>query len=318
MSAGLLVVLNKSGDEAVFVEPSSLEIVARVPTGHGPHEAAATPDGRRAFVCNYGLTGVFRDGERRDQPGNTLSVVDVARRMVVGTFDLGEYTKPHGIAVSRDGTVLWVTCEGAQAVLELDTATGAIRRAWKTHQDVSHMLVPTPDERKLYVANIRSGSVSVVDRAADSVKAVPTGAGAEGIDVTPDGREVWVTNRGANTISVIATTEDVVKESFESGGVMPIRVKFTGDGREAWVTNARSNAVVVFDAGTRAPLATFEAGNVPIGIQLSPDGGRAFIANTNDDRIIVFDVPARRIVGSFHPGKEPDGMAWVGAGGAGA
>ena len=92
---------------------------------------------------------------------------------------------------------------------------------------------------------------------------------------------------------------------------MPIRVKFTPDGREAWVTNARSNAVVVFDV-TRAPVASFEAGNIPIGIQLSPDGGRAFIANTNDDRIVVFDVPARRRVGSFEPGREPDGMAWVG------
>ena len=307
----LLIVLNKSDDEAVLVNPVTLAIEARIATGHGPHEAAVTPDGRRAFVCNYGLTGVFRDGERRDEPGNTLSVVDLERREVVDTFRLGEYTKPHGIWVSADGARIWLTCEGAQAVLELDARTGAIGRVWKTGQDVSHMLVPTPDERKLYVANIRSGSVSVVDRASDTVRTIPTGAGAEGIDVTPDGREVWVANRGANTISVIPVERDAVETSFESGGTMPIRVKFTPDGREAWVTNAKSDAITIFETAGRRLLATLPAGKVPIGMQMSPDGRRVFIANTNDDKITVIDVARRQVVGEIQPGSEPDGMAWA-------
>jgi len=307
----LLIVLNKSDDEAVLVHPTSLRIEARIATGHGPHEAAVTPDGRRAFVCNYGLTGVFRDGERKDEPGNTLSVVDLDRRAVVDTIRLGQYTKPHGIWVSRDGKHIWLTCEGVQSVLELSAADGGIGKVWKTGQDVSHMLVPTPDERKLYVANIRSGSVSVVDRGNDSVKTIPTGAGAEGIDVTPDGREVWVTNRAANTISVISVREDTVATSFESGGTMPIRVKFTPDGREAWVTNAKSDAITIFDVAGRKLTATLPAGKMPIGMQMSPDGSRVYIANTNDNRITVIDVKKRVTVGEIQPGNEPDGMAWA-------
>jgi YVTN family beta-propeller protein len=309
--ADLLVVLNKSDHEAVLVDPASLATVARIPTGVGPHEAAVSPDGRTVFVSNYGMFGVFREGERRDQPGNTISVLDLERGAARDTFDLGEYTRPHGIWVSRDGRRLWVTCEGAQAVLELDAASGAIREAWQTGQEVSHMLVPTPDERKLYVANIRSGSVSVIDRQEGGVRTVPTGAGAEGIDVTPDGREVWVTNRAANTVSVIATASDSVVASFESGGQMPIRVKFTPDGKEAWVSNARSNAVAVFDVRSRRRLATIEVGAMPIGIQMSPDGRRAFVANTNDDKVTRIDVRSRKAERGFSPGNEPDGMAWV-------
>ena len=310
-AADLLVVLNKSDHEAVLVDPATFKTVTKVATGHGPHEAAVSPDGRRAFVCNYGMTGVFREGERRDEPGNTLSVVDLERRAVVDTFALGEFTKPHGIAVSRDGRLLWVTCEGAQAVLELDAASGKVLKSWKTGQDVSHMLVATPDERKLYVANIRSGSATVIDRGTDSVQTVVTGEGAEGIDVTPDGKEVWVTNRAANTVSVIATATDSVVASFESGGTMPIRVKFTPDGKEAWISNARSNAMTVFDVATRKLLATVAVGAVPIGIQMSPDGKRAFVANTNDDQITVLDVKGRKVVGTFTTGNEPDGMAWA-------
>jgi YVTN family beta-propeller protein len=307
----LLIVLNKSEAQAVLVNPITLAIETKIPTGHGPHEAAVTPDGRRAFVCNYGMTGVFRDGERKDEPGNTLSVVDLDRRAVIGRFPLGEYTKPHGIWVSADGRKIWLTCEGAQSVLELDAESGAIGKVWKTGQDTSHMLVPTPDEKKLYIANIRSGSASVIDRSADTVRTIPTGAGAEGIDVTPDGREVWVTNRAANTISVIPVGRDEVETSFESGGTMPIRVKFTPDGREAWVTNAKSDAITIFDVATRKLLATLPAGKVPIGMQMSPDGSRVFIANTNDNRITVIDVKARKTIGDFEPGNEPDGMAWA-------
>jgi YVTN family beta-propeller protein len=213
--------------------------------------------------------------------------------------------------VSRDGKLLWVTCEGAQAVLELDTQSGAIRKVWRTGQEVSHMLVPTPDERKLYVSNIRSGSVTVIERATDRVTSIPTGECAEGIDVTADGREVWVTNRGAHTVSVLSTATDAVVAAFPSGGQMPIRVKFTPDGREAWISNARSNSVTVFDATSRERLATVEVGAVPVGIQMSPDGRWAFVANTNDDQITVLSIEHRKVERVFRPGNEPDGMAWA-------
>src|SRR5262245_1291705 len=307
----ILVVLNKSDHEALLVDPETLAFITRIPTGQGPHEAAVSPDGRTVFVANYGMTGVFREGQRQDHPGNTISVIDLTTRAVRDTFDLGEYTRPHGMAVSRDGKLLWVTCEGAQAVLELDAVSGKIIKAWKTGQDVSHMLMPTPDERKLYVTNIRSGTVTVITRSSGEVKTIPTGEGAEGIDVASDGREVWVTNRGAHTVSVISTAEDRVIESFESRGQMPIRVKFTPDGREAWVSNARSNTVTVFDPATRQLLATIPVGAVPIGIQMSPDGRRAFIANTNDDKVTVLSIRERQVEKSFHPGNEPDGMAWA-------
>ena len=310
-AADLLVVLNKSDHEAVLVDPTTLQTVAKIPTGHGPHEVAVSPDARTAYVANYGMFAVFREGQRQDHPGNTISVIDLDRRAVRDTFDLGEYTRPHGMWVSRDGQFLWVTCEGAQSVLELDAESGAIRKAWKTGQEVSHMLVPTPDEKKLYVANIRSGSVTVIDRASGRVESLPTGEGAEGIDITPDGREVWVTNRGAQTVAVISTTDDSVVTRFESGGQMPIRVKFTPDGREAWISNARSNTVTVFDAHTRRLLATIEVGAVPVGIQMTPDGKRAFIANTNDDQVTVLSIQGRKVVRAFGPGNEPDGMAWV-------
>ena len=316
VSADLLIVLNKSDHEAVLVDPTTLEPVARIATGRGPHEVAVSPDGRLAYVSNYGMYGVFREGERVNEPGNTLSVIDLERRAVKDTFDLGAYAKPHGIAVSRDGKRVWVTCEDARSVLELDAASGAVLEAWKTDQETSHMIVPSKDESRLFVANIRSGSATIIERATDRVTSLPTAPGAEGIDVTPDGREVWVTNRADSSISVLDAGRDSVLAKIESAGRFPIRVKFTPDGREAWVSCLQSNAVTVFDARSRRYLATIPVGAAPVGIQMSPDGRRAFVANTNDDLVTVIDARARKVVRTFTTGNEPDGMAWAGRGSA--
>lgn len=296
----LLVVLNKADDEAALVEPSTWEVVDRLSTGVGPHEVAISPDGRFAYVADYG----------RDTPGNTLTVLDLVEREVEATWDLLNYTRPHGIATSADGTAVWVTTEGARAVLELDAATGEIRQVWRTDQNVSHMVAPTPDEAKLYVANIGSGSVTVIDRADGSVTTIPTGAGAEGVDVTPDGREAWVTNRGEGTISVIDVDTDEILDTFSSGGGVPIRVRFTPDGREAWVSNAGSDSVTIFRVADRTLQATLEVGAVPVGILIVPDGTRALVANTRADRVTVFDVGTRERIETFTTGTEPDGMAW--------
>ena len=309
--ADLLVVLNKSDHEAALVDPSSLEVKAKLPTGRGPHEVAVSPDGALAYVSNYGVFGVFRDGEQRSEPGNSLSVLDLGKRAVRDTFDLGGYSRPHGIQVSADGSLLWVTCEGSKAVLELDARSGAIRNAWTTGQEVSHMVAATPDEKKLYVANIRSGTVTVIERAGGRVTSVATGEGAEGIDVSPDGREVWVGNRASNTIAILGAASDTVIATFPSGGELPIRVKFTPDGRQAWVSNARSASVTVFDVAGRRLLGQIAVGAVPVGIQMSPDGKRAFVACTNDDVVKVIDVGRRRVTGDLRTGKEPDGMAWA-------
>lgn len=310
-SAQTLIVLNKSDHEAALVNPATLKVTARLATGKGPHEVAVSADGRMAYISNYGAYGMVRPGEQRQQPGETITVLDLKARKVAATWTLGEFKRPHGIVVSRDGKRLWVTVEENKAVLEIETSNGKILKSWKTEQETSHMVVPTLDEKKLYVSNIRSGSVSVITRATDAVKTIVTAAGTEGIAISPDGKEVWVTNRGANTISVIDVASDAVKESFDSGGKMPIRVKFTPDGKEVLVSNAQSNMVSVFNAKTRTLLAKIEVGVVPVGIQMTPDGKRAFVANTNANKISVIAIAARKVARTFETGTEPDGMAWA-------
>lgn len=293
-----LLVVNKGDDTLAVIDAETLETVRLTETEDNPHEVAVS--GGIAYVSDYG-----------GAQGNTVSVVDIATGERTAVWDVAPNTGPHGIWASADGRLLWVTTETSGTVIEIDTATGAIAQVWQTGQSVSHQLVPTPDGSKLYVANIGSGSVTVIDRAANSVVSIPTGAGAEGIDASPDGREVWVTNRSADTVSIIDTETDTVIADFNSGGAFPIRARFTPDGREVYVSNANSGDVAVFDAQSRELLATIDVGAVPIGIVMSADGSRAFIANTADDFVTVIDTATRDVIGRVETGDEPDGMAWM-------
>lgn len=319
VSADTVIVLNKSEASASLVDLDSGEEVARVPTGEGPHEVAVSPDGKTAVVGNYG-TG--------EDPGNTLTVIDVESAKAVKTIDLGEYSRPHGIEFFADGDRVAVTVEANQALIVVDVAAGEVVQAVDTGQEVSHMVALTPDEKRAFVANIGSGSMTVIDlENGERIANIQTGEGAEGITVTPDGKHVWVTNRGADTVSVIDAQSLEIVKTLPSAS-FPIRAKATPDGKWVLVTNARSDELAVFHAEDmeehkRIKMAlkaedsegrlfgdAFDQSSVPIGVLVAPDGSRAFVAHANSDVVSVIDLESWEITGYLRGGKEPDGLGY--------
>lgn len=295
----LLLIGNKSEDTLSFVNVGTLKEVARTTTGRGPHEVTVTPDGKKAFVSNY------------EGPGDTISVVDVPARKERPRIPLGEHRAPHGLAVSRDGTKVYATCERSQTIIELDVATEKIVRAFKTNQKGTHMLVLTPDGKKLYTGNMSSGSSTVIDLVKGEVLAqIKTGANCEGVDVTPDGKQVWTTNNADDALSVIDTVTDRVVATIPCKG-FPIRVKFTPDGQRALVPCARSNELAVFDVVTRTEVKRVSTGGFPVGVLIEPNGARAFVAYTADSAVAVYDLKTLEVVGKIAAGKQADGMALV-------
>jgi DNA-binding beta-propeller fold protein YncE len=295
----LLVVLNKSDHTASLVEVGGFEVLRSVPTGVGPHEGAVSRDGRTLYVSNYGGSA----------PGNTLSVIDLPAGVVKKVVDLGEHTRPHGVAVGPDGSI-WVTAEGSKSVLRLSASDYSIRKVYATGQEVTHMIVLSPDGKRAFTANIGSGGVSAIDVESGTVTSVPTGAGAEGIDVSPDGREVWVAHRDEDQVTVLDAATLMPKGRIPTCR-FPIRVKITPDGGRALVSCNRSNELLVLDRVLRQELGRVALEPGPIGIQVAPGGEIAVVASTQADRISLVDVEEMDLLGSFEAGREPDGLAWA-------
>lgn len=317
---GYLLAVNKAGASLSVIDARAGREVARIPTGHAPHEVAVSPDGRTAVVTNYG-TG--------PEPGNTLTVIDLERLEPAATIDLGEQTRPHGIAWLPDNRRVAVTTEGNGTLTLVDVPERRVIAAVPTGANVSHEVALTPDGRRAFVANIGSGSVTVIDTEQRAViRSIPTGRGAEGVAVTPDGSEVWVSNRAENTLTVIdARTLDVLATLPSAD--FPIRVVITPDGRRALVTNARSAELRIFDVAQRretavvpiqAPLAegreqvlAFEGSALPIGVLGDPDNRHAYVAAASADAIVVIDLETAAVVRLIAVGSEPDGLAWAAA-----
>ncbi|MEO0478547.1 MAG: cytochrome D1 domain-containing protein [Planctomycetota bacterium] len=331
-----LAVLNKAEATVSLIDPRDGTEHRLIQVGEGPHEAAVSGDGGLLVVCNYGARS----------PGGTLTVIRTSDGETQRTIDLlrvfeedGEskqsrLLRPHGIQFIDANRVV-VTSEVRQQLAFVDVVEGEVEAVAPTEASGSHMVAV--DDERAYVANIGSGSVSVVDLANRSlVKVVETGAGSEGIAVRPDGREVWVTNRAADTVSVIdVETLEVlatldVKESEDDHG-FPIRVAFTPDGSKALISCASAGRVEIWDVEAREKMRSIEMDEepiddaegerlfsgqfgespVPVGVLVSLDGREAFVANTQADVITVLDLQELRIARRLVTRTEPDGMAWI-------
>jgi YVTN family beta-propeller protein len=302
-SAGTLLVTNKVDATVSFVDTATMKVVATIPTGEGPHEVAATPDGKFAIVANYG-TG--------PNPGSTLMLVDVKARKELRRIALPGLYRPHGLTAV--GSRFYVTTEGSKTVFRYDPAKDQIDWLAGTGQETSHMVAVTPDERKVYTANIVSDTVTSFDLGEWprrlKMTQIATGKGPEGIDVSPDGKEIWAAQRGDGGIAVIDTATDKVTKTL-AGGKLPIRLRFTPDGKRVLVNDAPSKEILVFDAATKELIKKVEIAEDPVGIIIDDTGKFAYIACTGARKVAALDLAKLEVTEWVETGEEPDGLAYV-------
>jgi DNA-binding beta-propeller fold protein YncE len=302
----VLIVVNKDVSTVSVIALESGVALATLPTGAGPHEAAASPDGRWAVVTNYGA----------QQGGNTLTVVDLESRTVARTIDLGEYRRPHGIVFLPDNRRVAVTSESSGMVLLVDATTGQIVSTRPTMQEVSHMVVVAADGRRAFTANIRSGSVTAVDLVSGEPRSLAVSTQTEAIGVAPDAAQVWVGSNDRGTVTVVRTAEWKAIDTLDVGG-QPYRIVFSPDGSKVLVTTPGSDEVRLFDAGTRKELgrlktpASSGAPGQPFGVAWRTDGREAYITLRGAAQVAVVDIATMSLRRYITAGAGADGIAFA-------
>ena len=95
---------------------------------------------------------------------------------------------------------------------------------------------------KVYVTNMVSGTVSVIDpRRLRVTRTIEVGAEPFGCALSPDGRKLYVTNQSQNTISVINTRLDRVVDTIRNVGLKPHGIAVSPDGDKLYVTQLLSS-----------------------------------------------------------------------------
>jgi YVTN family beta-propeller protein len=340
-----LLVLEKSDNMLAIVDPANLQIVARVPAGQDPHEIVASPDGKFAYISNYGGS---------DGTLNTISVIDLTARKALAPINLGALHSAHGLAFA--GGKVYFTAETNKIVGRYDPATQSVDLVLGTGQDRTHMVAVNESLDRIVTSNVSSGTISIIEQVSPRTDAfvpppgtagptfvtgspprvggpptgigpppagprktwrvmnVAAGRGAEGFDVSPDGKEIWAANAQDATVTII----DVASKRVTQTVPIPVRganrLKFTPDGKRVLSSGLGAGAgpnLVVLDAAIRKELKTFDLGGGAAGILIVPDGSRAYVAVSAKDKVAVVDLKNLEITGYVSTGRQPDGLAWV-------
>ena len=246
---GRLLVLNKEADSLMVFEEPSHRLLATVPVGDEPHEVAATPDGKKAFVTNV-----------RDR---SVSVVDLGAYRVRATIRSPALQHPHGVQATPDGRWVLVTSESNRRLVLIDAVREVVMRGLATTQSGAHMIALVPGGKRAWVANRGSDSVSLVHlpdlRVARNLR---VGPGPEGIAVTPNGRWVVVALQNSDQVVVIDTGSQELVGRLPAGRT-PIRVAVAPASLTALISNRGSDDVTVLDLLSRRVKATIPVGRSP-------------------------------------------------------
>ncbi len=306
--SGLLLVINQGDCTLSLVDPLTAKTIAVINehavTGH---EVAASPDGRFAYVPIYGNSGVGMPGI----DGRTLLVIDLQNRQIVHTLDFGHGVRPHCVRYDAASNLLYVTTELDRAITIVDPKTLEIIGQVPTGQTESHMLVLSPDGSRGYTANVRPGTVSVLDlRARRTIAIIPVAPHVQRIAISLDGAKVFTSDTTQPRLAVIDTATNQVSAWIDLPG-NGFGAAPTPDGRSLMVAIPALGSVAIVDLATLKVTRTIHLPGAPQEILVRPDGRLAYVSCI-DHKVAALDLASWTVAALIEAGKGADGLAWAG------
>ena len=306
--AQTLLVANQHDESLSLIDPiAGKEIAAIKVGGVTGHEVVATPDGKTAFVPIYGNSGVGRPGT----DGQTMSVIDLAGRKIVGTVDFGHGVRPHCAIYDTNSGMLYVTTELDKTVTIINPKTLKIVGSVPTGQEQSHMLVLSKDGKRGYTANVGPGTVSVLDMVGrKTIAVIPISGTTQRISMSRDGSMVFTADQTKPQLAVIDTATNKVK-SWIALPAVAYGTASTPDGRWLVVCLRQNAKVAVVDLKTMKVAQTLDVPSMPSEVLVSPDGKTAYVSCSGKNQIAAIDTAQWKVTRLIDAGADADGLAWA-------
>ncbi len=180
----------EQADSVHVFDAAAFTFVASYPTGDRPFPAAATSDGRLAFVPGYA------DG--------SVTVIDLFNDRILATVPVG--ITPSGGVVLPGDIDYAVVVRGENRVAFINTASRTVvGELTEGIGESPFSIVVAPNGRLAFVNNTASHDISVIDLANRRViERIPVPDVPIVMAVDPSGSELWVSSEGIHRVSVIA------------------------------------------------------------------------------------------------------------------
>ncbi|MFP5229947.1 MAG: cytochrome D1 domain-containing protein [Acidobacteriota bacterium] len=198
----LLYVTTELDQAITIIDPQSLKIIGKVPTGQvQSHMLVLSHDGRRGYTANVG-------------PG-TVSVLDLAGRRTIAVIPVAG--KVQRIAISPDDKSVFTSDQTRPQLDVIDTRTNAV----KTRIDLPGLGyggAATHDGRWFLLAIPTSNEVAVVDLQSMRVaRTIPVAADPQEILIRPDGKVAYVSCMAAGQVAAIDLTQWKLEKEIAAG-----------------------------------------------------------------------------------------------------
>jgi YVTN family beta-propeller protein len=303
-----LLVANQGSRTLSIIDPAADQQIAAVPVGGVTgHEVAASLDGRTAFVPIYGDSGVAKPGT----DGRYMAVIDVASHKVTSTFDFGHGVRPHCAILDPVSKLLYVTTEIDQTITIIDPQTLKIVGTIPTGRLYSHMLAISHDGSRGYTANVKPGTVSVLDmKARKTLTVIPISAETQRISISNDDSMVFTSDQTKPQLAVVDTATNQVKTwvPLPSPGY---GTASTRDGRWLLVAMRAAQQVAVVDLQKMQVARTIDVPADPQEVLMNPDGSEAYVSCNKKNQVAVIDLSQWKVKALIDAGDGADGLAWA-------
>lgn len=224
-SGGALLVVDLATGDATEI------VTEDVPLG-----LAISADGRVAYTANYGTI---------DEPGDTLSIIDLTTRLVIEEITLSG--RPEQVALSPDGALGVVNVAGAKGgihVFETADAAATLSPLVSTGNDPSDVTF-LDDETRVVVANSFSLDVTLVDTSDPSAPAVIEsfaldGGFPYGVTYVPSRDQILApTGTGSNLVTIGRDGDTLIPSEPQAlpGGAFPLTAAVDPTGTFAFVAH---------------------------------------------------------------------------------
>ena len=292
-----IIALSHADFTAYELDPATGRIVNQFTAENQPHEGAVSPDGRTIFVVIP-----------RDPP--YIAILDAASFEERGRIESEYFHRPpepvqpgseatpntsalpHGIALNRAGSKLYVGVEGSEVpgIVVYDVAGGVVSRKIDLLLEGGHFLAIDPRTDKLYYPHRDDDRVVVIDTSTDEiVKIIDVPGGPVGVDFTPGG-EAWVHSDYDGTVTVIDTSVDEVVATIDTGGQGAGRIAVSPDGRFAASTRNDTENVAIIDIEKREVTGHVALGPGPGFPLFAPDGLKLYVMNSRGGDVAIVEV----------------------------
>jgi YVTN family beta-propeller protein len=150
-----------------------------------------------------------------------------------------DYYSPFNMAVSNDGSRLYVVAQEADQLLVVDAAKKKVLNKIRVGK-YPHSVVVDASNKFAYVSNEWADNVSVIDLEKNEVTdTLKTGNGPAGMTLSADGKSLYVVDAYSSTVSVIDLESGEEIRRFPAGN-NPTGIGLSPDGKTIFVPSRRA------------------------------------------------------------------------------